>query len=176
MSTLPQLQATPTVLSFDELLRHNEEETTRWHRWFQQNPAALDVALDVADMKDVRGMLLHIFVVEVLYTERITGYERPRFSLDDFASRTVDELFSHGAEARRRFSEMLAAQPASWWNETVEFSSKARNLRIAGTRRKMFAHALLHSMRHWAQLATALRQAGYKQDWMHDFIFTNAVA
>jgi hypothetical protein len=39
----------------------------------------------------------------------------------------------------------------------------------------MFAHALFHSMRHWAQLATTLRQNGLKQDWQHDFIFTKVM-
>ena len=34
---------------------------------------------------------------------------------------------------------------------------------------------MLHGIRHWAQIATALRKAGYKQDWPHDFIFTEAV-
>jgi uncharacterized damage-inducible protein DinB len=51
--------------------------------------------------------------------------------------------------------------------------------RTAGTltasRRKIFIHALLHGVRHWAQLAACLRQQGYKQDWQHDFIFTGVV-
>jgi hypothetical protein len=30
-------------------------------------------------------------------------------------------------------------------------------------------------VRHWAQLSTHLRQKGYKQDWMHDFIVTGVI-
>ncbi len=62
---------TQAGLTFDELLRHNEEETEHWHAWFGQNSGALDATVDVADTKDVRGMLLHIFAVELLYTERM---------------------------------------------------------------------------------------------------------
>jgi uncharacterized damage-inducible protein DinB len=36
-------------------------------------------------------------------------------------------------------------------------------------------HALLHGVRHWAQLSTYLRQKGYKQDWQHDFIFSGVM-
>ena len=32
-----------------------------------------------------------------------------------------------------------------------------------------------HGVRHWAQLSTHLRQKGYKQDWMHDFIASGVI-
>ncbi|HMC32582.1 MAG TPA: hypothetical protein VKL99_17220 [Candidatus Angelobacter sp.] len=40
---------------------------------------------------------------------------------------------------------------------------------------KDFFHALLHSVRHWAQLSTHLRQKGYKQDWQHDFMASGVI-
>jgi uncharacterized damage-inducible protein DinB len=36
-------------------------------------------------------------------------------------------------------------------------------------------HALLHGVRHRAKLSTHLRQKGYKQDWMHDFIASGVI-
>jgi uncharacterized damage-inducible protein DinB len=39
----------------------------------------------------------------------------------------------------------------------------------------MFAHAMLHGVRHWAQLATALREAGHGTDWGHDFLFSDVM-
>ncbi len=38
-----------------------------------------------------------------------------------------------------------------------------------------FDEMLRHSMRHWAQLAMALRERGVEQDWKHDFIFTETM-
>jgi uncharacterized damage-inducible protein DinB len=39
----------------------------------------------------------------------------------------------------------------------------------------MFAHAMLHGVRHWAQLATALREKGHGTDWGHDFLFSDVM-
>src|SRR5690242_2215098 len=52
-------------ISFEELLRHNEEEAERWHEFFRQNPGALDMTVDMAQSKDVRSMLVHIMAVEL---------------------------------------------------------------------------------------------------------------
>jgi uncharacterized damage-inducible protein DinB len=46
---------------------------------------------------------------------------------------------------------------------------------VKASRRKLLAQALTHSMRHWAQIATFLRQQGLKQEWNHDFLLSNAM-
>jgi uncharacterized damage-inducible protein DinB len=35
-------------------------------------------------------------------------------------------------------------------------------------------HLTLHSMRHYAQLATLVRQQGFKTTWPMDYLFTAA--
>jgi uncharacterized damage-inducible protein DinB len=173
--SLPGAQTkTSAGISFDELLRHNEEEAERWHEFFRQNPDALDMTVDMAQSKDVRSMLVHIMAVELLYSERIQGITRENVSLADFPSASVDELFSTGEKARTAFRELLASYTDVDWNEVVAFGTKTSG-GLKGSRRKMFAHTMFHSMRHWAQLATALRQNGFKQEWQHDFIFTKVI-
>ena len=61
---------------FSELLAYNEEETRRWKEWFAQNPTALELPLDIADASNVRGLLLHIFLVEVHFAHIILGLDR----------------------------------------------------------------------------------------------------
>ena len=161
-------------ISFDELLRHNEEETEHWHEFFRQHADALDLTIDMAQSEDVRAMLVHIMAVELLYTERIQGITREKVSLSDFPSGSVDELFSTGARARAAFRSMLARYTDAEWNEVVEFGTRTSG-GLRASRRKMFAHTMFHSMRHWAQLATTLRQNDLKQDWQHDFIFSNVI-
>ena len=161
-------------ISFEELLRHNEEEAERWREFFRQHPDALDLSIDMAQSEDVRAMLVHIMAVELLYSERIQGITRQNVSLADFPSGSVDELFSTGAKARAGFRDLLARYTDADWNEVVSFGTKTSG-QLSGSRRKMFAHTMFHSMRHWAQLATALRQNGLKQDWQHDFIFTKVM-
>ena len=161
-------------VTFDELLRHNEEETGRWHEFFRQHPDALDMTVDMAQSEDVRGMLVHIMAVELLYSERMQGITREKFSLAEFPSGSVDELFSTGAKAREAFRGLLSRYTDDDWNEVITFGTKTSG-GLRCSRRKMFAHAMFHSMRHWAQLATTLRQNGLKQEWQHDFIFTKVM-
>lgn len=161
------------ALTFDELLRQNEEETERWRQWFRAHPEALDVKMELAMMHDVRGVLRHIFGVELLYTERMLS-QPPTISPDKLPAATVEELFDNGVQARRKLREFLNNWTDNDWNQQVTFKTLSAGETSAG-RRKCFVHALLHSMRHWAQLATVLRQNGLKTDWGHDFLFTKAM-
>jgi uncharacterized damage-inducible protein DinB len=43
------------------------------------------------------------------------------------------------------------------------------------TRRKVLGHALLHSQRHWAQLATLVRAAGFPSGFGGDLLFSSAL-
>ncbi len=161
------------ALTFDELLRHNEEETERWRQWFRAHPEALDLKMDLAMMHDVRGVVRHIFGVELLYGERMLG-QSPTIAPEKLPAGSVDALFDNGAQARRKFREFLNTWSDADWNRQVTFKTLSAGEQSA-SRRKCFVHALLHSMRHWAQLATALRQQGLKTDWSHDFLFTKAM-
>ena len=161
-------------ITFEELLRHNEEESERWHEFFRAHPETLDIVVDMAQSDSVRAMLVHIMAVELLYGERLQGIFREKISAEDFPHGTVDELFSTGAKARAMFREQLASFSEAAWNEVVVFGTKTSG-QLQASRRKMLAHTMFHSMRHWAQLATALRQKGYKQSWQHDFIMTKVI-
>ena len=163
------------AITFDELLRRNEEETEHWHAWFNQHPDVLDLEVDLAQMKDVRGTLQHIFIVEVLYGERIQGIVREKVSLDDFSGESIDELFAIGQRARAVLRELLDSHDDDYWAETVTFNTQGFGT-FTATRRKMFFQVMTHGPWHWGQLATALRKAGHKQDWGHDFINTKVVA
>jgi uncharacterized damage-inducible protein DinB len=43
------------------------------------------------------------------------------------------------------------------------------------SRRKALAHTLFHSQRHWAQLATLVRSAGFPSGFKGDLIFSPAL-
>jgi uncharacterized damage-inducible protein DinB len=162
------------AITFDELLRRNEEETERWHAWFREHPDLLDLEVDLAQMKDVRGALQHIFIVEALYVERIQGIVREKVSLEDFPALSVDGLFAIGERARTAFRTMLANHSDDYWAEPVTFNTQGFGT-FHSSRRKMFLQAMTHGPWHWAQLATALRKAGHKQDWGHDFLNTKVI-
>ena len=159
-------------LSFGELLDYANEETNHWRDWFSKNTPALDVPCDIAGAKSVREVVLHIVAVQTRYAERLLN--KPVTEYGDLDSKSVAELFSlaeKSAEDMRSFA--VSANDADW-DGTLTFPTRTAGT-LTASRRKIFVHALLHSVRHWAQLATFLRHQGYQQEWPHDFIFSNAI-
>jgi uncharacterized damage-inducible protein DinB len=160
------------ALTYAEMLSADEQETEQWREWFRAHPETLDVKMELAMQHDVRGVLFHIFVVELRYGERLL--EQPETPNDALSKQTVDEVFGIGAAARKKFRDFMARASDADWNKTISFKTLSAGT-ISASKRKCFVHALLHGMRHWAQLATALRQQGTKAEWHHDFMFTKAM-
>ncbi len=160
-------------VSFNELLRYTEVENAKWHRWLAaKGPVFLDSKLDIAGMKDLRGVLLHIFAVELRYAERIAGDEVSAY--ENLPTGSLDELFSIGTKARDKMKRFVAGATQSQMEEALTFETRSAGTLVA-SKRKCLAHALLHGIRHWAQIATALRQQGHPTDWQHDFIMSDAL-
>jgi uncharacterized damage-inducible protein DinB len=160
-------------LSFGELLDYACEETNHWRDWFEKNPPALDVPCDIAGTKSVREVVLHIVIVQMRYAQRLLN--QPITEYVELGSKSAAELFAvaqKSAEDLRSFA--ISANDADW-DGTLTFSTRSAGT-LTASRRKIFVHALLHGIRHWAQLATFLRHQGYSQDWPHDFIFSNVIA
>ncbi len=164
--------AASAALTYEEFLKHDEEETERWHEWFREHPAALDMKMELAMQHDVRGVLFHIFVVELRYGERLL--EQPETPNEALPKKTTEEVFAIASAAHKKFREFMARASDADWNKIISFKTLSVG-QMSATKRKCFVHALLHGMRHWAQLATALRQQGSKADWHHDFMFSKAM-
>jgi uncharacterized damage-inducible protein DinB len=156
--------------SFSEFLKYVDEETSHWKEFFHANPKALDVSVSIAGTKSVRDMLLHIFAVELRYAERlndiaeVTPYER-------HTGKSAEELFAMGEQARQMLAEYLAK--ASDLDRVLTFPTLTSGT-LSASKKKIAIHMLLHGVRHWAQLATALREAGFTTG-KHDFIFSNVM-
>jgi uncharacterized damage-inducible protein DinB len=162
-----------TGISFPELLRFDEQETDRWHQFLaKQGPAALDIPVDLGQGKTVRDLLLHMFGVELKYAERVSG--GPLTQPADLPKRTVDEIFGIATTAQEKIKNYLKTASEADLNGTITFPTLSAGEQTA-TRRKVLGHALFHSLRHWAQLATEMRRRGYKAEWHHDFLFTDAL-
>lgn len=167
--------ATESGISFSVLLRYNEAETARWHDWLgKAPPAVLDIpAGDPATwMGTVRGLLFHIFIVEWVYGKTLLGEDWDGWEALDRDS--LGGLFAIASEAQK----MLRGFAASATEEQLarRYSITAKNGQtVSGSGRKFLAHIVLHSTRHWAQVAMLLRQAGHKTDWQHDFIMGDSI-
>lgn len=167
------MSASLAQISFAELLAANETETQKWLLWFNEQPAALlDVPLSIALAKNVREFLLHIFAVELRYAERLTG--SPVTEYETLPSGSVAELFAIGDRARVKYRNYLANLTDEDLAVVMEFPMRTAGV-IRASKRKMYVHALQHSVRHWAQLATALREAGYPTNWGKDFLYSDVM-
>ena len=160
-------------LSFSELLRFNEQETDRWHQFLaRQGPGLLDLNIDLAGGGTVRDLLLHMFGVELKYAERLSGGALTKPG--DLPTRTIDEIFGIAATAQEKMKVYLKTASEAELNGKITFPTLSAGEQTA-TRRKVLGHALIHSLRHWAQLTTEMRRRGHKADWHHDFLFTDAL-
>ena len=116
-------------------------------------------------------MVLHIFAVELRYAERLLGLQVTEYSA---MPTDLDGLFATAERAAQSLRQAIADGDESYWSGTIEFSMRSSGTSKA-SRRKIFVHALLHGVRHWAQLAVELRKAGHATDWGHHLLFSNAV-
>jgi uncharacterized damage-inducible protein DinB len=115
-------------------------------------------------------LLLHIFAVEFRYAERLAGKEVTPYESQPTGS--VQELFGIHETATAMYREYLATATDQDLAVVLEFPTRISGI-LRSSKRKIFAHAMLHGTRHWAQLATALREQGHASDWAHDFIFND---
>jgi len=161
------------ALSADELLTFCTAETQRWQEWFNANPQTLDLHIDIAQAKSVRELVLHIVAVELRYAERLLGEKVTDY--DELPANGVKELFSTSRRSAEMLRKFLRQADDAEWAKSLTFPTRSAGT-LSASKRKIFVHALLHGMRHWAQLATFLRQRGHQQTWSHDFIFSNVMS
>ncbi|MHB1021670.1 MAG: DinB family protein [Acidobacteriaceae bacterium] len=159
------------ALTLEELLAWNDETATGWYRFFTENPAALDLPCDIYNTKSVKELVKHIVAAELRYAERVAGESITLY--EQIPDRTAEELFAVHQQAVEKCRALLADGSVDWAGK-LEFDTKTAG-KFAASRRKILLHALLHSIRHYAQLATLVRQHGYNPGWMMDFLATNAM-
>ena len=164
---------TPAV-TLEELLGWNQESSDFWKTHLESNPALLDLACDIGGTRNVQQFVRHIWGVELRWAQRIGGL--PVTERDSFPDGPLEALFDLHLQAMGVFTDLLRNPELNWegllsldlpWMEPRprEFS-----------RRKLAAHALFHSQRHWAQLATLVRAAGYPAGFKGDLLFSRALA
>jgi uncharacterized damage-inducible protein DinB len=162
----------PLSLTFDELLRYTAGERERWRAWFAGHPGAMDVPVQPGGRLATVGKLIdHIVLVERRHLQRLTGD-----ALSDstgLSGNNAPPLFDYGASVRRELEQFAAGLDEDAADDIREFDVRERRWRMSS--RKLLFHILLHETRHWAQIALALRQAGYDPPGDHDLFYSSAV-
>jgi uncharacterized damage-inducible protein DinB len=163
---------TPAI-TLEELLAWNQESSDFWNTHLKANPALLELPCGIGGTATVQEFVKHIWGVELRWAQRLAVL--PVTDLKDMPAGPLDALLDLHVKAVRIFREVLA-DPGKSWDQTMTFDfsflpPEARTI----SRRKLLGHALFHSQRHWAQLSTLVRAAGFPSGFKGDLIFTSAL-
>jgi uncharacterized damage-inducible protein DinB len=160
------------AISFDELLRYTAGERDRWRLWLSLNPQAMDAAVQPGGRFPTVGKLIdHIFLVEQRHLQRLT--QQRVSSATGLTGSNVAPLFNYGASVRRELEQYVADLNADVADEIRSFD--VRDQQWSASSRKLLFHILVHEIRHWAQVALAVRLAGHEPPGEHDLFFSRAL-
>ena len=157
-------------LSGEELVEWNDLTAKKWRDFINANPALLQLPSDIRESKTVAQVLQHIVAVELRYAQRLAGVAETEYAAVPF--NTADEILTTHNEAMALLRGVLA-DPGFDWTQEIEFMTITAG-KLRTTRKAAFIHALMHSIRHYAQLSTLVRQHGFKPDWPMDYLFLAA--
>ena len=159
-------------LTVHELLRYTGEERDRWRLWFVRHPEAVDAAFQPGtELATVGRLIDHIFLVERQHLQRLM--EEPVTGATGLTGHNAPPLFDYGASVRRQLEGFLAALDEDVADEVRSFDVFERQWPM--TPRKLLFHMLVHEIRHWAQVALAVRLAGYEPPGNHDIFYSTAL-
>jgi uncharacterized damage-inducible protein DinB len=154
-------------MSGDEMFAWMEVTSVHWRDFLQQRPHLLLQPCDIRETHTVGEFLQHIVAVELRYAQRLHGMVETPYELVTFES--ADAIFATHDRAAALVRE-LKDHDTEFWETAIQFITRSGGeLRV--TRRTVYLHMLMHSIRHYAQLATLVRQAGVATDWPMDYLF-----
>src|SRR5688572_15237426 len=162
----------PLTMSYEELLTYTGGERDRWRAWFAAHPEAMDAAVQPGGRLPTVGKLIdHIFLVERRHLQRLTG--DPLSESTGLTANNAPPLFDYGASVRRELEQYVAGEDDDVADQMRTFEVRDRHWPM--TPRKLLFHILVHEIRHWAQVALAVRLAGFEPPGDHDLFFSRAM-
>ena len=153
------------ALTAEETMAWVERTSEGWRSLLAAHPKALQVPCDVMGVSTVGELLQHIVAVEVRYAQQLAGLPPSDYASIPFDS--AEAIYATHQRAFALFKEQLASGVD--WDERIVYATRSMGS-MRSSRKSILFHALLHSVRHYAQLATLLRQHGIKPGWPMDYL------
>lgn len=149
------------------------EETSRgWKRLISAHPEILSFPCDIyRETQSVAELLQHIVAVELRYAERLNGL--PETPYESIPSDSVEAVYATHDRAMELLRPLMERDEV-FWEAVLEFKTRSAGT-LRATRRTVLVHLLMHSIRHYAQLATLVRKQGVAPDWGMDYIVSHAI-
>ena len=160
-----------TVLTGEELVAWLEATSEGWRALVQEHLEVLGMPCDVRESETAGDLLEHIAAVEMWYATRLRGDVEMVFPKAE--AKTAEAIYALHAEAVRILGELLG-RPQTFWDERMELPTRSAGM-VVVARRAVLVHLAMHAIRHYAQLATLVRQNGVAPGWAMDYLFLEGV-
>jgi len=156
---------TQPALSANEMMAWLEVTSQKWKALIEAHPQVLAMPCDVMGVSTAAELLQHIVAVELRYAQQLSGQPPSDYSQIPFDSAAA--IYA----THERAAAMLRTQLASGvdWDEEIEFMTRSMG-KARAARKTVLFHSMLHAVRHYAQLATLVRQQGVKPDFPMDYL------
>jgi len=161
------------AITLKELLAWNCQSADFWKAHLDANPALLQLPCGIGGNAHVQAFVRHIWGAELVWSQIVCGL--PVTDYDVWPTGPLDAIFDLHLSALRNFRALLDSPDTSWDERSVHYPWR-RPEAPKPTPRKALAHILLHSQRHWAQLSTLVRSAGFPSGFLGDLLLSSALA
>ena len=154
------------VLSAEELLAWVDRTSSGWQSLLVRHPEVLLLPCTIREGQTAGDLVHHIVAAELRYAERLCG--RAQTPYESIPKGVPQALYATHELAMSLLRDLLERGDVDW-EGSVEFSTRKAGV-LRASRRTVLVHLLMHSIRHYAQLATVARQGGAKPDWEMDYL------
>ena len=132
----------------------------------------MDAALQPGGRFPTVGKLIdHVFLVERRHLQLLTA--DPVSESSGLTGNNAPPLFDYGASVRRELEQFAGLIDEDEANEPRTFV--VRDQQVVMSPRKLLFHIVIHEIRHWAQIALAVRLAGLEPPGDHDLFSSRAL-
>ena len=157
------------TVDFLNLIAYTDHERTKWKTWLAADPSRLAIPFQTGGrFATIASLLNHVFWVEERHLSRLEGHPLP--DTTGVPEDNVPALFEFGDRVRAHLRDYVTTVDEKRFSEPITFSLRGGPM-ITVLRRKLAAHILLHEIRHFAQIAYAVRAAGHEPPGEHDYFF-----
>jgi len=152
-----------------DLLHWNDQTAAHWRDLLIAHPEILALPCDIRNAQTVAQLMQHIVAVELRFAQRLAS--EPESDYNTIPYDSAEALFATHERALNLLHPLLADAAFNWSTE-IEFQTLTAG-RLRASRRTILVHLLMHSIRHYAQLATLVRTHGFTPDWAMDYLMTD---
>ena len=153
------------ILTAEEILAWVDRTTDSWLLLVEKHPEVLLLPCDIADGKTVADLLQHVIGTEVRYAQLLMG------ALDSgvgtISQKSAADIFAAHDIALLVIGAVI--DRGGDWERLIDFQTLTRG-RVRASRKTVFIHMMMHSIRHFAQLATLVRQHGFNASFPMDYL------